>query len=99
MQVKSMLTSLTVQSEYATTPLNCRIRMPISEEWNKRNLLFKIHHYDKLVDIPNSVTCFPEAFDVLLDLMERRVVGTLNLVNPGGLTHREMLLMLYARPH
>lgn len=85
------------RTEFTDNVLNCRIRMPVSADWNARNLLHKLHHYDSIVDIPNSVTVFPEAFQMLLHLMHSRMVGTINLVNPGGLRHTEMLDMLYTQ--
>lgn len=84
-----------MHTEFNQSALNCRIRMPISAKWHPRNLLFKLHEYEKIVDIPNSVTVFPQAFDFLFILMRNRTVGTVNLVHPGGLRHQQILDILY----
>ena len=69
--------------------LNLRIRMPITGEKNSRNFITKITTYDKICSIPNSMTVLPE----LLDMMQKNVVGTMNLTNPGLISHNEMLEM------
>ena len=73
--------------------LNLRIRMPITGEKNSRNFITKITTYDKICSIPNSMTVLPELLPLVLDMMEKKVVGTMNLTNPGLISHNEMLEM------
>ena len=73
--------------------LNLRIRMPITGEKNSRNFITKITTYDKICSIPNSMTVLPELLPVVLDMMQKNVVGTMNLTNPGLISHNEMLEM------
>jgi dTDP-glucose 4,6-dehydratase len=73
--------------------LNLRIRMPITGEKNSRNFITKITTYDKICSIPNSMTVLPELLPIVLDMMEKKVVGTMNLTNPGLISHNEMLEM------
>ncbi len=73
--------------------LNIRMRLPVSNEQNARNLITKLANYPKIMSIPNSVTVLPELLPAMLDLMKRRHVGTVNLVNPGAITHEEILTM------
>jgi dTDP-glucose 4,6-dehydratase/UDP-glucose 4,6-dehydratase len=73
--------------------LNLRIRMPITGEKNSRNFITKITTYDKICSIPNSITVLPELLPIVLDMMEKKVVGTMNLTNPGLISHNEMLEM------
>jgi dTDP-4-dehydrorhamnose reductase len=73
--------------------LNLRIRMPINTEKNKRNFIYKITHYNKICSIPNSMTVLPDFFPIILDLMENKTTGTLNLTNPGLISHNEILEM------
>ena len=73
--------------------LNLRIRMPITGEKNSRNFITKITTYDKICSIPNSMTVLPELLPLVLDMMQKNVVGTMNLTNPGLISHNEMLEM------
>ena len=73
--------------------LNLRIRMPIVGEDHPRNFITKITTYEKICSIPNSMTVLPELLPLVVDMMEKGVVGTLNLTNPGLISHNEMLSM------
>ena len=73
--------------------LNLRIRMPITEDNNPRNFISKITKYSKICSIPNSMTVLPDFYPIILDLMEKDFKGTLNLTNPGLISHNEMLEM------
>jgi dTDP-glucose 4,6-dehydratase len=73
--------------------LNLRIRMPITDEENSRNFITKIVNYEKICSIPNSMTVLPELLPLALKLMREKHTGTLNLTNPGLISHNEMLAM------
>jgi dTDP-glucose 4,6-dehydratase len=73
--------------------LNLRIRMPITGEPNPRNFITKITQYEKICSIPNSMTVLPELLPYVLDMMKQKVTGTMNLTNPGLISHNEMLTM------
>lgn len=73
--------------------LNVRIRMPITDTYNGRNFITKIIKYEKICSVPNSMTVLPELLPYLVDMIERKVVGTINLVNPGLISHDEILMM------
>jgi dTDP-glucose 4,6-dehydratase len=73
--------------------LNLRIRMPIVGEDNGRNFITKITNYAKICSIPNSMTVLPEMLPIVLDMMCQNVVGTMNLTNPGVISHDEILAM------
>ena len=74
-----------------TPVLNLRIRMPITAEKNPRNFITKITAYSKICSIKNSMTVLPDFFPVFEDLMERRVQDTVNVTNPGLISHNEIL--------
>ena len=73
--------------------LNLRIRMPINSEKKSRNFIYKITHYEKICSIPNSMTVLPDFFPIILDLILNKTTGTLNLTNPGLISHNEILEM------
>lgn len=75
---------------YKTT-LNARIRMPISDHHHPRNFVTKITRYSKVISIPNSMTVLPQLLPIMLDMAEHSLVGTVNLVNPGVISHAEIL--------
>lgn len=71
--------------------LNLRIRMPIVGYHHPRNFITKIVNYEKICSIPNSMTVLPDMIPVMVDMAVRRVTGTVNLTNPGVISHNEML--------
>ena len=78
---------------YKDNVLNLRIRMPITGEQNKRNFITKIVNYPKVCSIANSMTVLPELLPYVINMMEQGITGTLNLTNPGLITHNEILEM------
>ena len=73
--------------------LNIRIRMPISDDASSRNFINKIIKYDKICSIKNSMTVLPELLPIMIDLAKINHTGTVNLVNPGLISHNEILYM------
>lgn len=71
--------------------LNLRIRMPIIDKHNERNFITKIVKYEKICSIANSMTVLPELLPLILKMMEQKTIGTLNLTNPGLISHNEIL--------
>ena len=78
---------------YSDTTLNVRIRMPITADLNPRNFITKILRYEKICSMPNSMTVLPELLPILLDMIANKLTGTINLTNPGTITHNEILEM------
>jgi dTDP-4-dehydrorhamnose reductase len=74
--------------------LTLRVRMPIGAdlEWG-RNFLYKISHYAKVVNIPNSMTVLPEMMPISVEMAKRRLVGIYNFTNPGVVSHGECMDM------
>ena len=73
--------------------LNVRIRMPITADMHPRNFISKIVSYEKICSIPNSMTVLPTLLPLLVDMIEKGKTGTVNLVNPGLISHDEVLQM------
>jgi dTDP-glucose 4,6-dehydratase len=78
---------------YKDTALNLRIRMPITGEENPRNFITKIVTYEKVCSVPNSMTVLPELLPKVLDMMKKQITGTINLTNPGLISHNEIFEM------
>ena len=79
--------------QYSDNVLNLRIRMPITGEKNVRNFITKIVNYEHICSIPNSMTVLPELLVYVVDMMDKRITGTINLTNPGVISHNEILEM------
>ena len=73
--------------------LNLRIRMPITGIPNGRNFITKITTYEKICSMSNSMTVLPELLPMALELARKKCTGTLNLTNPGLISHNEILEM------
>ncbi len=73
--------------------LNIRIRMPITGETNPRNFITKITNYKKICSVPNSMTVLPDLLPIMIDMAKNKVTGTVNLTNPGLISHNEILEM------
>jgi 3,5-epimerase/4-reductase len=71
--------------------LNVRIRMPITDEVCPRNFITKITSYARVCSIPNSMTVLNDLLPTMIDLALKKQTGTVNLVNPGLITHNEIL--------
>ncbi|PIZ99537.1 MAG: hypothetical protein COX77_01255 [Candidatus Komeilibacteria bacterium CG_4_10_14_0_2_um_filter_37_10] len=72
--------------------LQLRLRMPIDSDLNSpRNFVKKITHYEKVIDIQNSMTIVEDLLLVAEDLMKKERSGIYNVVNPGPLSHHQIL--------
>ena len=78
---------------FENNTLNLRIRMPITNSYNERNFVTKITSYEKICSIPNSMTVLPELLPIVFDMLTKRLTGTINLTNPGLITHNRILEM------
>jgi len=77
--------------QFESSVLNIRIRMPIVGYDCPRNFITKIKYYAKVCSIPNSMTVLPDLLPRVLDFMLRGMTGTINLTNPGTISHNEIL--------
>lgn len=82
----------TLFKDYGTTALNVRIRMPITADLkNKRNFITKILNYEKICSVENSMTVLPDLLPILLRMAISGKTGTVNLTNPGTISHNRIL--------
>ncbi|KAF5814715.1 putative NAD(P)-binding domain, rmlD-like substrate binding domain-containing protein [Helianthus annuus] len=71
-----------------------RVRMPISSDLNNpRNFITKIARYNKVVNIPNSMTILDELLPISIEMAKRNLRGIWNFTNPGVVSHNEILEM------
>jgi len=73
--------------------LNLRIRMPIVGQHTGRNFITKICKYENICSMPNSMTVLEECLPAALKMARQGVRGTVNLTNPGLISHNEILDM------
>ena len=78
---------------YDTSCLNLRIRMPITNENNKRNLITKITSYKKICSLQNSMSVLDVLLPIMVRMLREQKVGTYNFTNPGTIEHNEILKM------
>ncbi|KAI3903874.1 hypothetical protein MKW92_017164 [Papaver armeniacum] len=57
------------------------------------HLFFLFLHYDKVVDIPNSMTILDELLPISIEMAKRNLTGIWNFTNPGVVSHNEILQM------
>ncbi|KAJ4746766.1 hypothetical protein LUZ62_024474 [Rhynchospora pubera] len=98
-KTKAMVEELLKNYENVCT---LRVRMPISSDlMNPRNFITKITRYEKVVDIPNSMTILDELLPISIEMAKRNLTGIWNFTNPGVVSHNEILEMYrdYIDPH
>jgi 3,5-epimerase/4-reductase len=72
--------------------LNVRIRMPITDDiTSNRNFINKIINYKKICSMNNSMTVLPDLLPLMIDMIMKKEIGTINLTNPGYISHNEIL--------
>ncbi|MBA0851527.1 hypothetical protein Goshw_021538 [Gossypium schwendimanii] len=90
-KTKAMVEELLKNYENVCT---LRVRMPISSDLtNPRNFITKITRYDKVVNIPNSMTILDELLPISIEMGKRNLTGIWNFTNPGVVSHNEILEM------
>ena len=75
-----------------------RVRMPISDDLNPRNFVTKIVKYDRVVDIPNSMTVLQDSLPISLLMADRKLTGTSSAHPPAHSNHL-LLLLLHPPTH
>lgn len=70
-----------------------RIRMPFDDTLHPRSLITKIRKYDRVLDVPNTLTYLPDFREAARVLIEQRKTGIYNVVNPGGVSPFDVMTM------
>jgi dTDP-4-dehydrorhamnose reductase len=68
-----------------------RVRMPISDKDNPRNLLNKLRKYNKVIDIPNSMTFMSDFVKCIDWCAVNHRTGMYHVTNPGTLTAAQIM--------
>lgn len=90
-KTKAMVEELLKNYENVCT---LRVRMPMSSDLtNPRNFITKITRYQKVVNIPNSMTVLDEMLPIAVEMAKRNLKGVWNFTNPGVVSHNEILEM------
>ncbi|KAH8947273.1 hypothetical protein BDL97_11G031700 [Sphagnum fallax] len=90
-ETKAMVEELLKEFDNVCT---LRVRMPITSDLqNPRNFITKISRYQKVVDIPNSMTILDELLPISIEMAKRNLQGIWNFTNPGVVSHNEILEM------
>ncbi|MFZ5953840.1 MAG: sugar nucleotide-binding protein [Candidatus Dependentiae bacterium] len=71
--------------------LNLRIRMPISDDLHPKNFITKITRYQKVINIPNSMSVLTDLLPLIPQMIERKLTGNYNFTNPGVISHNQIL--------
>ena len=71
-----------------------RLRMPLSDDLHERSLLTKLIGYERVVDVPNSMSVLTDLLPLAVDLCAKGRTGIYNFTNPGCVSHN-FLLQLY----
>lgn len=70
-----------------------RIRMPISDGLHPRNFITKISKYEKVVNIPNSMSVLHDLLPLILPMLQQKKTGIVNFTNPGYISHNQILAL------
>lgn len=68
-----------------------RIRMPIADTLYPRSFITKITKYEKVVNIPNSMTVLHDLLPLVPKMIMEKKTGVYNFTNPGFISHNEIL--------
>jgi len=84
--------SLSMMSEKdGADVLQLRLRMPFDSMPGPRNFITKITGYKQVISIPNSISVMDDFVKASSALIAMRATGIYNVVNPGPITHAQIL--------
>jgi hypothetical protein len=86
-------TKIMLESLLANYPnvLYLRVRLPIASDFYRGSLFVKLTKYKKVVNIPNSITVLDDLAPLIPQMAIRSLKGIYNFVNPGTISHNELL--------
>lgn len=88
---KGVVEELIRNSGYLDNTLILRIRMPISDKLEPKNFITKIVGYEKVINIPNSMSVLTDLLPISIKMSEVKETGIYNFTNPGVISHNDCL--------
>ena len=88
---KGVVEELIKNSGYLDNTLLLRIRMPISDKMEPKNFITKIVGYEKVINVPNSMSVLPDLLPISIKMSEVKETGIYNFTNPGVISHNDCL--------
>ena len=70
-----------------------RLRIPFDGTQSERNVISKLKGYRQVLDAQNSMTYMPDFIATVATLIEQRITGPLNIVNPGTLSPVDVMTL------
>lgn len=71
--------------------MTLRLRMPISDDLSPRNFVTKISRYERVVNIPNSMSVLYDLVPLMMGMANAKKTGLFNFTNPGVISHNQVL--------
>merc|ERR1719499_4324 len=71
--------------------LTLRLRMPFSDDLAKKNFVTKIRSYQKLINVPNSMSVLYDLMPLLVAMSDKKYTGLYNFTNPGVISHNQVM--------
>ena len=70
-----------------------RLRMPIDDRPDPRNLINKLANYKKVINVENSATVVDDLITAVIGVIEKKGIGIFHAVNPGAMRHRDLIAL------
>lgn len=71
--------------------LTLRLRMPISDRLDKKNFITKIANYERIINVPNSMSVLHDLIPLMLTMSKNKYTGVYNFTNPGVISHNQVM--------
>jgi dTDP-4-dehydrorhamnose reductase len=88
-----IITEQMLHPYYDSVCLTLRVRMPLADDLVPRNFITKITRYEKVIDVPNSMTVMYDLLPIAIDLALKKRTGIFNFTNPGVISHNDILTL------
>lgn len=88
-----IITEKLLHPYYNSVCLTLRVRMPLADHLVPRNFITKITKYERVIDVPNSMTVLYDLLPIAIDLALKKRTGIYNFTNPGVISHNDILTL------
>ncbi len=87
---KGLLDELLTRTPYQYL-LSLRVRLPVGDDFNPRSLITKLLQYERLVNIPNSITVLHNMLPISVQMMKDGRRGVYNFCQVNPISHGEFM--------